>query len=182
MHQLATPDQLLAQLAEKIQTLLKEKAIDNPLMVGIHTGGLWVATNLYQQLNNTNNVFSEPLASLDISFYRDDFSRIGMNPEVKPSELPPDVEDRHIILVDDVLHTGRTIRAAMNELFDYGRPASITLVCLIDRSGRELPLQADIVGEHIILSKGEHIKLTGPEPLAIEIQPANETSPTTAAG
>ena len=182
MHQLATPDQLLAQLAEKIQTLLKEKAIDNPLMVGIHTGGLWVATNLYQQLNNTNNVFSEPLASLDISFYRDDFSRIGMNPEVKPSELPPDVEDRHIILVDDVLHTGRTIRAAMNELFDYGRPASITLVCLIDRSGRELPLQADIVGEHIILAKGEHIKVTGPEPLTIEIQPADETSPTKAAG
>jgi len=182
MHQLATPDQLLAQLAEKIQTLLKEKAIDNPLMVGIHTGGLWVVTNLYEQLNNTSNIFSEPLASLDISFYRDDFSRIGMNPEVKPSELPPDVEDRHIILVDDVLHTGRTVRAAMNELFDYGRPASITLVCLIDRSGRELPLQADIVGEHIILSKGEHIKLTGPEPLAIEIQPADKTSPITAAG
>lgn len=182
MHQLATPDQLLAQLAEQIQTLLKEKAIDNPLMVGIHTGGLWVAINLYQQLNSTNNVFSEPLASLDISFYRDDFSRIGMNPEVKPSELPPDVEDRHIILVDDVLHTGRTIRAAMNELFDYGRPASITLVCLIDRSGRELPLQADIVGEHIILAKGEHIKLTGPKPLTIEIQPADKISPTTAAG
>ena len=182
MHQLATPDQLLAQLADKIQTLLKEKAISNPLMVGIHTGGLWVATNLYQQLNSTDNVFSEPLASLDISFYRDDFSRIGMNPEVKPSELPPDVEDRHIILVDDVLHTGRTVRAAMNELFDYGRPASIILVCLIDRSERELPLQADIVGEHVVLAKGEHIKLTGPEPLAIEIQTTEKISPTTAAG
>jgi pyrimidine operon attenuation protein/uracil phosphoribosyltransferase len=173
MHQLATPEQLLAQLAEKTQTLLNEKAIDNPLMVGIHTGGLWVATKLYDQLNSTNKVFSEPLASLDISFYRDDFSRIGMNPKVKPSKLPPDVEDRHIILVDDVLHTGRTIRAAMNELFDYGRPASITLVCLLDRSGRELPLQADIVGEHIALSEGEHIKLTGPEPLNIEIQPTD---------
>ena len=182
MHQLATPDQLLAQLAEKIQILLNEKAIDNPLMVGIHTGGLWVATNLYQQLNSSRNVFAEPLASLDISFYRDDFSRIGMNPEVKPSQLPPDVEDRHIILVDDVLHTGRTIRAAMNELFDYGRPASITLVCLIDRSGRELPLQADIVGEHVVLAKGEHIKLTGPEPLAIEIQPSDQTSHTMAEG
>jgi len=182
MHQLATPDQLLAQLAEKIQILLNEKAIDNPLMVGIHTGGLWVATNLYQQLNSSRNVFAEPLASLDISFYRDDFSRIGMNPEVKPSQLPPDVEDRHIILVDDVLHTGRTIRAAMNELFDYGRPASITLVCLIDRSGRELPLQADIVGEHVVLAKGEHIKLTGPEPLAIEIQSSDQTSHTMAEG
>jgi len=165
MHTIATPDELLAQLAEKLKTLLSNKAIDNPLMVGIHTGGLWVATKLHQQLN-----ISEPLASLDISFYRDDFSRIGMNPKVKPSQLPPDVDDRHIILVDDVLHTGRTIRAAMNELFDYGRPASITLVCLIERSGRELPLQADFVGQHVNLKEGEHIKLNGPEPLTFELQ------------
>jgi len=174
MQQLATPDELLAQMARQIQTLLSDKAIDNPLMVGIQTGGVWVATKLYQQLqqqlNTSEAVFSDPLATLDISFYRDDFSRIGMNPKVKPSQLPPDVENRHIILVDDVLHTGRTIRAAMNELFDYGRPASITLVCLIDRSGRELPLQADIIGEHIILNDGEHIKITGPEPLAFELQ------------
>ena len=170
MQQLATPDELLAQMAEKLKTLLSDKAIDNPLMVGIHTGGVWVATKLHQQLNSSTTIFSEPLASLDISFYRDDFSRIGMNPKVKPSQLPPDVDDRHIILVDDVLHTGRTIRAAMNELFDYGRPASITLVCLMERSGRELPLQADIVGEHIKLNEGEHIKLTGPEPLAFELQ------------
>ena len=165
MHTLATPDKLLAQLATQIQTLLSDKAIDNPLMVGIQTGGVWVATALHQQLK-----ISEPLATLDISFYRDDFSRIGMNPKVKPSQLPPDVDERHIILVDDVLHTGRTIRAAMNELFDYGRPASITLVCLIDRSGRELPLQADIIGDHIALNEGEHIKLTGPEPLIFELQ------------
>jgi pyrimidine operon attenuation protein/uracil phosphoribosyltransferase len=125
---------------------------------------VWVATQLHQQLKIT-----EPLATLDISFYRDDFSRIGMNPKVKPSQLPPDVEDRHIILVDDVIHTGRTIRAAMNELFDSGRPASIILVCLIDRSGRELPLQADIIGQHIQLEDGEHIKLSGPHPLSFEV-------------
>lgn len=165
MQPLATPDQLLVKLATQLQTLLDKKAISNPLMVGIHTGGVWVARKLHQQLR-----MSEALASLDISFYRDDFSRIGMNPKVKPSELPPNVEDRHIILVDDVLYTGRTIRAAMNELFDYGRPASITLVCLIDRGGRELPLQADIVGEHIALAENEHIKLTGPEPLEFELQ------------
>ena len=170
MQQLATPDELLVQMAEQIRTLLDDKAIDNPLMVGIQTGGVWVASKLYQQLNHSRPVFAEPLATLDISFYRDDFSRIGMNPTVKPSQLPPDVEDRHIILVDDVLHTGRTIRAAMNELFDYGRPASITLVCLIDRSGRELPLQADVFGDHVVLKEGEHIKLTGPEPLAFELQ------------
>ena len=182
MQQLATPDELLAQMAKQIQTLLDEKAIDNPLMVGIHTGGVWVATSLYHQLqqqsNNSKPVFSDPLATLDISFYRDDFSRIGMNPKVKPSQLPPDVENRHIILVDDVLHTGRTIRAAMNELFDYGRPASITLVCLIERSGRELPLQADIIGEHVALNEGEHIKITGPEPLAFELQQQSDKNAT----
>lgn len=165
MQRLAAPEELLTQLAQKLHALLDDKAIVDPLMVGIHTGGVWVATALHKQLK-----ISEPLATLDISFYRDDFSRIGMNPKVKPSNLPPNVEDRHIILVDDVLHTGRTIRAAMNELFDYGRPASITLVCLIDRSGRELPLQADVVGEYVNLNKGEHIKLTGPEPMAFDIQ------------
>jgi len=180
MQPLATPDELLAQLAEKLKALLEIKAIENPLMVGIHTGGVWVATKLHQQLNSSSTIFSEPLATLDISFYRDDFSRIGINPEVKPSQLPPDVDDRHIILVDDVLHTGRTIRAAMNELFDYGRPASITLVCLIERDGRELPLQADISGEHIKLKTGEHIKLTGPEPLAFELQAAQNGNNTKA--
>ena len=173
MQQIASPDVLLAQMAEKLQVLLKDRAIDRPLMVGIQTGGVWVATRLFQLLNESSTVIDDELATLDISFYRDDFSRIGMNPKVKPSKLPPDVEDRHIILVDDVLHTGRTIRAAMNELFDYGRPASITLVCLIERSGRELPLQADITGEHIILQEGEHIKLTGPEPLTFELQHSN---------
>jgi pyrimidine operon attenuation protein/uracil phosphoribosyltransferase len=169
MSQLAKPDELLAQLADKLQDLLERRAIDDPLMVGIHTGGVWVATRLHHLLEQHNKI-SEPLASLDISFYRDDFSRIGMNPKVKPSQLPPDVEDRHIILVDDVLHTGRTIRAAMNELFDYGRPASIILVCLVERSGRELPLQADIVGAQVELKQGEHIKVHGPDPLAFEIQ------------
>jgi pyrimidine operon attenuation protein/uracil phosphoribosyltransferase len=93
-----------------------------------------------------------------------------MNPRVKPSSLPPQVEDRHIILVDDVLQTGRTIRAAMNEIFDYGRPASITLVCLVDRSGRELPIQADIIGQHLQISPQQHIKLSGPEPLELVIK------------
>jgi pyrimidine operon attenuation protein/uracil phosphoribosyltransferase len=112
----------------------------------------------------------EELGSLDISFYRDDFTRIGMNPQVRPSELPFNVDDRHIILVDDVLHTGRTIRAALNELFDYGRPASILLAVLVERSGRELPIEADVVGQAIELKDDEHVKLTGPAPLTLEIQ------------
>ena len=164
MQDIAKPDKLLEQLAEQLQTLLKNHRIDNPLMVGIHTGGVWVAQSLHNKLNLT-----EPLATLDISFYRDDFSRIGINPKVKPSSLPPQVDDRHIILVDDVLHTGRTIRAAMNEIFDYGRPASITLVCMIERSGRELPIQADIVGQIVDLDDGQHIKLTGPDKLEFEV-------------
>jgi pyrimidine operon attenuation protein / uracil phosphoribosyltransferase len=113
---------------------------------------------------------AEELGSLDISFYRDDFTRIGMNPQVRPSDLPFNVDDRHIILVDDVLHTGRTIRAALNELFDYGRPASIILAALVERGGRELPIEANVVGQSMDLRENEHVKLTGPDPLTLEIQ------------
>lgn len=164
MEEIATPDELLAELADKLKNMLAERAINDPLMVGIHTGGVWVANELHKKLS-----IEQPLATLDISFYRDDFSRIGMNPKVKPSKLPPHVDDQHIILVDDVLHTGRTIRAAMNEIFDYGRPASIILVCLVERSGRELPVQPDIVGIQLHLENGQHIKLTGPDPLEFAV-------------
>ncbi len=160
MDEIAKPDQLLEKLADDLNQLLNERKIDDPLMVGIHTGGAWIANILHTKL-----ALSQPLATLDISFYRDDFSRIGIHPRVKPSSLPPQVEDKHIILVDDVLHTGRTIRAAMNEIFDYGRPASIALACLVDRSGRELPIQADAIGQHLHLGPEQHIKLSGPEPL-----------------
>jgi len=161
----AQPDKLIEKLAVDLQNFLVQHRIPNPIMVGIETGGVWIAKQLHQQLK-----LEQPLATLDISFYRDDFSRIGMNPQVKPSQLPPQVEDCHIILVDDVLHTGRTIRAAMNELFDYGRPASITLACLVERSGRELPIQANVVGQYLELQDNEHIKLTGPEALSWEIK------------
>ncbi len=165
MTHAAKPDQLLEKLATDLENLLEQRNITNPLMVGIHTGGVWLAEKLHRRLS-----IQDPLATLDISFYRDDFSRIGMNPQVKTSSLPHHLEDRHIILVDDVLQTGRTIRAAMNEIFDYGRPASITLACLVERSGRELPIQADAVGQVLELDKHEQIKLTGPEPLAWELK------------
>ncbi|MCW8831298.1 MAG: bifunctional pyr operon transcriptional regulator/uracil phosphoribosyltransferase PyrR [Gammaproteobacteria bacterium] len=165
MEDIAKPEALLDKLAEQLKALLTERSIDQPLMVGIHTGGVWIANALHQRLS-----LKEPLSTLDISFYRDDFSRIGMNPQVKPSKLPSQIDDQHIILVDDVLHTGRTIRAAMNEIFDYGRPASITLVCLVERSGREIPIQADIVGQRLHLDDNQHIKLTGPEPLEFVIK------------
>ncbi len=165
MQTLTRPNELLQQLAAQLKQILLEKKIEQPLMVGIHTGGVWIAQQLHHILQ-----LDEPLATLDISFYRDDFSRIGIHPQVKPSQLPPQVENRHIILVDDVLHTGRTIRAAMNEIFDYGRPASITLACLLERSGRELPIQADAVAQHLHLEASQHIKLTGPTPLKFDLQ------------
>jgi len=154
-------------LIDKMATQLRGKFEigDETLMVGIHTGGVWIAQALHEKL-----AIQEPLGVLDISFYRDDFTRIGMNPQVKPSQLPFSLDDRHIILVDDVLHTGRTIRAAMNELFDYGRPASITLAVLVERSGRELPIEANVVGLHMSLGPNEHVKLSGPQPLALEVK------------
>ncbi len=154
-------DAAMARMVEQLQPMLKNR----PLMIGIHTGGVWVAERLHQLLELT-----ESLGTLDISFYRDDFTRIGMNPQVRTSHLPVNVEDRHLILVDDVLHTGRTIRAALNEIFDYGRPASVKLACLIERGGRELPIEPQIVGEHIKLGKNQHVKLLGPEKLELRIQ------------
>ncbi len=151
---LESPDTLLALMTQQLQARIDNQQIDNPAMVGIHTGGVWVANALHQRL-----AISEPLGTLDISFYRDDFSRIGMSPEVKPSKLPFSIDDRHIILVDDVLYTGRTVRAALNELFDYGRPASVTLAVLVVRSGREIPISADVAGTEIVLGSNQQIKL-----------------------
>jgi pyrimidine operon attenuation protein/uracil phosphoribosyltransferase len=155
---------LVDAMAEKIHSLTNARGITDPLMVGIRTGGVWLAEALHNQLE-----LNEPLGTLDITFYRDDYTRIGMNPEVHPSDLPTPVDDRHIILIDDVVHTGRTIRAALNEIFDYGRPASIILATLVDRSGRELPIQPDVVGLHPELEQNQHITLIGPEPLELLI-------------
>ena len=156
--------ELLARMNEALVSTVARKQLSQPLMVGIHTGGAWVADHLHKGLD-----LADPLGLLDISFYRDDFSRIGMNPSVKPSTLPLSIDNRHIILVDDVLYTGRTVRAALNELFDYGRPASVLLAVLIDREGRELPIQADVVGQELDLAGRKHIKLIGPDPLALSI-------------
>ncbi len=138
-----------------------------PLIIGIHTGGVWVAETLVEMLGE--GFFDAPLGTLNIAFYRDDFTRIGMHPQVTPSDLPFSIEDRHVLLVDDVLQSGRTVRAALNELFDYGRPASVSLAVLIDRNERELPLQADFIGQEIDVPAGHQIKLTQADPLAVEL-------------
>ena len=137
----------------------------SPILVGIETGGVWIAQQLHQTLKPETE-----LGRLDISFYRDDYTRNGLHPTVQPSSLPTNIDDKTIILVDDVLHSGRTVRAAMNEIFDYGRPRQIVLAILIDRGEREIPIQADIVAETMTLEPGCHIKLEGPDPLKLVIK------------
>jgi pyrimidine operon attenuation protein / uracil phosphoribosyltransferase len=135
-------------------------------LVGVRTGGVWLAERLKDLL-----ALRHPVGVLDISFYRDDFARQGLTPTVKPSQIDFEVDGQDLLLVDDVLYTGRTVRAAMNELFDYGRPARIDLAVLIDRGGRELPVEASVVGAtvevppevSVVLSRDEagrlHLKM-----------------------
>jgi pyrimidine operon attenuation protein/uracil phosphoribosyltransferase len=143
-------EQLLQALIEKMRPDVGPETG----LVGIHTGGVWLAERLHDALG-----VQTPLGSIDVSFYRDDYEKIGLHRDVKRSDVPFDVEGRPLIIVDDVLFTGRTIRAAMNELFDYGRPASILLAALIDRGGRELPIAAQWVGANLDVSPTEAIEL-----------------------
>ncbi len=137
---------------------IHSQRLREPILIGIHTGGAWLAERLQAALGSAPPLAS--LGTLDISFYRDDFSRVGLNPEVKASNLPVAVDDRDIILVDDVLHTGRTIRAALNEIFSFGRPERVCLAVLIERPGRELPIQADVIGQSLDLAGHQEAKLS----------------------
>ena len=148
--QLPDPNELIDALAEQIAPIIRPECA----LVGIHTGGVWVMDAVARKLD-----LDLPRGVLDIAFYRDDYSRIGLHPEVKPSQIPFDVEGRRVLLFDDVLYTGRTVRAAMNLLFDYGRPATIKLAVLVDRGGRELPIAADFVGATLGLAPGQHVSL-----------------------
>jgi len=160
--------QILDNLETSLRRAIVERQLADPLMIGIRTGGVWVAEQMHQRLG-----IKEPLGLLDISFYRDDFSQIGVNPNVKPSQLPVQLEGRNIILIDDVFYTGRTVRAALNEIFDYGRPNQVVLGVLIERNGKQIPLSPDCIGTVINLDAGRRIKLTGPAPLAIHLQTAD---------
>lgn len=148
--QLPDAEILFKNLANKIQS----DGGKDFVLVGIHTGGVWLAERLHREL-----AITQPLGTLDVSFYRDDFDRIGLHSQVKRSEIPFEVEGAHIILIDDVLHTGRTMRAAINELFDYGRPASVSLAILIDRGGRELPIAAQYTGAELELPADKMLEL-----------------------
>lgn len=138
IHELPHAQDLYRRLLDGVSALIDGLPRQDVHLVGIHSGGAWLAEQLHKDLQ-----LPGALGTLNVSFYRDDFDRIGLHPQVEPSDIPFDVANQHLVVVDDVLYTGRTIRAAMNELFDYGRPASIKLVVLIDRAQRELPICAD---------------------------------------
>jgi pyrimidine operon attenuation protein/uracil phosphoribosyltransferase len=160
-------EKLCAQLAAELQPHIGPKSA----MIGIHTGGAWLAERLHALLG-----LREPLGLMDIAFYRDDYHEQGLHHDPKRTKIPFDVTDRELLLVDDVLYTGRTIRAAMNELFDWGRPASITLVVLADRGGRQLPICAQYCGARVDVPAGMRLRLTrgadGKLALALEPQHA----------
>ena len=166
MNTLPDVNDLLTPMSEKLSALVEHQAPQRPVaMIGIHTGGAWLAERLHAML-----AIATPLGALNIHFHRDDYGRIGMHPRVQPSHLPFEVDGCVIILVDDVLYSGRTVRAALNEIFDYGRPAAVRLAVLVDRGARELPIAADVVGTRVNLEPRERIKLTGPSPLKLSIK------------
>ncbi|MCW0923898.1 MULTISPECIES: bifunctional pyr operon transcriptional regulator/uracil phosphoribosyltransferase PyrR [unclassified Pseudomonas] len=162
---LPNPADLISQMATRLKAHLAQRDISEPRYIGIRTGGIWVAQALLKEMAS-----DAPLGTLDVSFYRDDFSQNGLHPQVRPSALPFEIEGQHLVLIDDVLMSGRTIRAAMNELFDYGRPASVTLVCLLDLDAGELPIRPNVVGATLTLAGNQRVKLSGPEPLTLELQ------------
>lgn len=143
-------EQLLARLLDQMRPQVGPETG----LIGIYTGGVWIAERLHSALK-----LNIPCGTLDVSFYRDDYEKIGLHKDVKASALPFDVDGRHLIVVDDVLYTGRTIRAAMNVLFDYGRPASIKLASLVDRGGRELPITPDFLGASVSVALSQSIEL-----------------------
>ena len=156
--------QWLQRMSEELRPLIKADTVAGTVkVVGIKTGGVIIAHHLQHLLE-----IEHPVGELNISFYRDDFSRIGLHPRVGPSNLPYSIDGETIVLVDDVLYSGRTVRAAMNELFDFGRPERIILATLVERNGRELPVCADVVGCKMTLDHNETIKLTSDLSLVVK--------------
>ena len=140
-----------------LEIIERNRGLDELSIIGVHTGGVFLAQRLKVLLEARGEGISLPSGNLDITLYRDDWSLISQNPVVRKSEIGFLMEDRRVILVDDVIFTGRTIRAAMDAIMDYGRPLSIQLAVLVDRGGRELPIQPDYVGMHVSAGKTERV-------------------------
>lgn len=149
-----TTHQWLDEITHQLKSTLAQTNLEDILVIGIHRGGVVIARELHEKLGLENE-----LGELDISFYRDDFSQIGLHPTVNTTNLPVEIDDKTVVLVDDVLYSGRTVRAAMNEIFDYGRPARILLAVLIEREGHELPIRADVKAKTLALTGAQQVKL-----------------------
>ncbi len=143
------------KLCEQLAAELRPRIGPKSAMIGLYTGGAWLAERLHKILG-----MKTPLGLMDIAFYRDDYAARGLKHDPKRTKIPFDVNGADLLLVDDVLYSGRTVRAAMNELFDYGRPASISLVVLADRGGRELPICAQHCGARVEVPAGMRLRLT----------------------
>ena len=155
-----------AALVELVERMRGAVAFD-AAFVGIYSGGAWIAERLAKLIPGNH-----PLGFIDVSYYRDDYARTGLKGGARRSELPFDVDAATIVLVDDVLFTGRSVRAAINELFDFGRPARIELAVLIDRGGRELPIEADYVGARLAVARDLSIVLSPDgDRLALTVEP-----------
>ena len=142
------------KLCEQLVAELKPRIGARSAMVGLYTGGAWLAERLHNTLG-----MKTPLGLMDIAFYRDDYAARGLKHDPKRTKIPFDVNGAELLLIDDVLYSGRTVRAAMNEIFDYGRPQSIALVVLVDRGGRQLPICAQHVGARVEVPAGMRLAL-----------------------
>ncbi len=146
----------LRRMADEIVEL--NDGTDNLVIVGIQRRGVQLAARLVSLIAERENV-EVPRGALDITLYRDDLQTVGPRPVVGPTHIPGSIDGTCVVIVDDVLYTGRTVRAALDELADFGRPARIMLAVLVDRGGRELPIHADIVGRKVEVAKGERVDL-----------------------
>jgi pyrimidine operon attenuation protein/uracil phosphoribosyltransferase len=149
-------DRILKRLVNEV--IEKNKGCENLYIVGIHTRGVPLAKRIADYIEKFENA-KITFGTLDITLYRDDLAYIDHQPVIQDSILNFDIEGKNILLVDDVLNTGRTARAALNAILDYGRPASIQFLVIIDRGNRELPIQADFVGKHLPTAKNESVQV-----------------------
>ena len=152
---LPSPETLLSDISAQIKMQIESHGAANCALVGIHSGGVWLMDRILKSLK-----IEIANGTLDAAMYRDDYNQRGFKAETKPANINFDITDKHIILIDDIFYTGRTTRAAMNELFDYGRPASITLAVLINRGGAQLPITPQIVGANIALKINQSLQLS----------------------
>lgn len=147
-------EEIYAELLNDIRVAIADLS-HQPMLLGIHSGGAWVAERLAADLN-----LSAKPGYLSSAFHRDDFSERGLPQAMKTTDIPFDINGAQIILVDDILYTGRTIRAALNEIFDYGRPSNVELAVLLDRGGRELPIEPAYCGAYLALTSHQQFILS----------------------